>query len=142
LYDNQGASDGMAFYVANAASSKQAESNHVRVVGTPFGTVGRFAADTVDLNVGGTNTAQQIGLGAPVFAGPLAIGCDAAGNNQTPVYIGPVIISPTRKSDAWVTAIQAGSGTTYDNLNTLWGMMASGDLLLPLDRNGYGWVKR
>jgi hypothetical protein len=57
-------------------------------------------------------------------------------------YIGPVLISPTRKSDTWTAAIQANSGAAFSDPVRLYReFMAAGDMLLPLVSDSVGYVE-
>jgi len=131
------------FYVANDASFKQASSVHARVVGDPFVAVGRYGLDTVDLSAGTTDAAEQSGLTAPAAVGPVHVGGWISAENPARAYIGPLIISPTRKSDAWVSAIRADGGAAFGSLSTLWNTyMEPGDTLFPLNGSSIGYRKR
>jgi hypothetical protein len=135
-YENQ-------FYVANAGAEKVAGSAFTRVVGTPFYQVARYASDTVDLNVGGTAGAQQTGLTAPVFAGPIYIGATPAGTGSVCGYLSALVFHPARNDDAWTLAALVAGGATVADMVTLWGLMAAGDLLVPMTETtlGKGYIK-
>ncbi len=100
--------------------------------GTVHYVVGRWTwAATVDVNLDSTNATQ--GDASAVNAQT----CDSIyvghATVPAPTFIGPAIVSPTRKSDAWVTAIQASSGAAYQSVPRLVrDFLAVGDLFLPL----------
>lgn len=75
--------------------------------------VGRWSASTIDLNFNGVAATQAAHARVPdatkvTFA-----------NSGSAVYVGPIVYSAARKSDAWVTAIQANDGAAYSNLARL-----------------------
>ncbi len=109
--------------------------------GTVHYVVGRWTwAATADVNLDGTNATQ--GDASAVAAQT----CDSiyVGHATTPAptFVGPVIVSPTRKSDAWVAAIQASSGAAYQSIPRLVrDFVAVGDLLLPLVDNSTAYLR-
>lgn len=57
-------------------------------------------------------------------------------------YAGPLLISPSRKSDGWTTAIQASSGAAFSSPMRLWrDFMSAGDVIFPLQGDSKGYKK-
>jgi hypothetical protein len=99
-------------------------------------------AATVDLNTDGTSAAQGAVDATAGALTKLLLGVAQDGSSGTASYIGPALISPERKSDAWVAAIQANGGQAFGNLSQLWqSFMVAGDLLIPLASDGTAYLK-
>lgn len=94
--------------------------------------VGRWSrtGPTIDLNVNGVD-ASQVTTAWSADPGAIDILRVGYGNGRASnAYEGPLLLSPTRKPDAWVTAIQANSGAAYSDINRLKReFMAPGDAL-------------
>lgn len=146
LRKNSSVNSFWSYLVADASSSSVNSGALSYNVGDTHTFVTRTvpgAGGTLDLNRNGTDYAQAATALVASPATSLIVGAREDGTDPADAYIGPAIISPARKSDAWVAAIQASSGAAFGNLNILWSQyMVKGDLLLPLNSNGYGYVKR
>lgn len=111
--------------VLSAAQSYAANSAHVLV-----GRWTQGGAGTMDLNYDGTNAAQAAQAKTLVQPTAAYFGTLNDGSLASMAYEGPILISPTRKPDAWVTAIQASSGAAYSDIAGLKkNFMAPGDAL-------------
>jgi hypothetical protein len=122
--------------IDSAAQSFAIGSSHVLVARWNNGDE---TGPVLNLNLDGTDVAE-VANDQTITVGKIVVGAGAT--NVGASYEGPELFAPTYKADAWVTAIQASSGAAYNNLHVLWNTYcASGDLLLPLKENGYGWVK-
>ena len=105
--------------------------------------VGRGDGSWLDLNINGVDGTHASDTSTLSALSQMFVGNSHDQNASALSYIGPIIASPYRKSDAWVAAIQANDGAAYNNLNTLWrNYMTSGDMLIPLCSDGIGWVKK
>lgn len=113
-------------------------------IGTVHTIVSRKSSTFLDINIDGVD-ASAVATTEHTGTAPLLV---VGGNGDTILYesscayIGPVLISPQRKSDEWVAAIQADSGAAFDDINLLMDTyMEVGDMLLPLTSNGNALVK-
>jgi hypothetical protein len=70
---------------------------------------------SADLNYDGTNLDQAAHATAITQPDFIGVGYWAGTTRQNTYPTGPVLISPQRKSDAWVAAIQANSGAAYSD---------------------------
>jgi hypothetical protein len=124
--------------VLNYGDTASVQLNKAYAVGDVITYVGRYTTTTLDLSVNGTDATQVAhALGAPTGVGA-ALGPDGAYYG----YVGPLLVSPTRKSDAWVAAIQADNGAALSNLAQLFSaFMAVGDVLFPWGGDSVGFVK-
>jgi hypothetical protein len=95
---------------------------------------------TLDGNVDGVDITQQ--NAAPVDP-PALSSIHIGGTNGTAyAYIGPVLVSSVRKSQAWVDAIQANGGAAYsDPMRLVRDFMAVGDGIAPLNGDSVMYVK-
>jgi hypothetical protein len=107
--------------------------------GTPKHVVWRYDGTTMDMNLSGTTIAQvPHALGPPV-----GVGTHFKLSSVLSRQLGTLVLSPTRKPDSWVTAIQANNGAAYDDVARLFfEFMASGDAMV-VHANGDSklWVK-
>jgi hypothetical protein len=63
-------------------------------------------------------------------------------DGQIYAYIGPVVISAERKSDAWVADVQAGSGGAYaEPIGLFFNHLEPGDIIIPLTSSGKAYLK-
>lgn len=100
--------------------------------------VGRWGTGTQDINADGNDGAQGTYPGLPAAPSTWVIGSTAPPAS----YIGPGLISPYRKSNAWTAAIQANGGAAYSDLAGLArDFMEIGDLLIPLQDSGTAYLK-
>jgi lysophospholipase L1-like esterase len=122
---------GNASYVGSTAQSFAANSVH--------NLVARWddTANTVDLNYDGTDATQA----TTAFA--LDIGTYFHFSQTAPNhYIGPIILSPVRKSAGWVAAIQANSGAAFtDPMRLFRDFCAVGDVLIPFASDSTAFKK-
>lgn len=122
--------------LSSGALSFAAGSTHHLVMRSTQG-----GAGTLDLNHDGTSVTQIEQTKTLAGGTALAIG-NYVGDYQAAGYLGPAIVSPTRKSDSWVTAIQANSGAAYSDPLRLWrDFMSAGDLLIPLQGDSRAYRK-
>jgi hypothetical protein len=117
------------------------------LAGTAHSFVARWSnpsTATYYLDVDGVSDAGRTGVTATI--GTLTdfwVGATNLGVRQPYAYIGPVIVSPSYKSDAWVAAIQANNGAAFSDTALLLGsFMEIGDMLIPLKSDNLAWVKR
>lgn len=94
------------------------------------------AGSTIDLDHDGTSIAQVANPRTPTaFASGRALGTSLG-------YVGPVIISPARKSDAWTAAVQVGSGAIYSDPMRVWReYLEAGDLFVPFQNDSVSFLK-
>lgn len=110
--------------------------------GVPHFLVGRWVdATSLDLNHDGTDVAQVSHATAAEAYTSFSIGGETATREAT-AHIGPFIISPARKTDGWVTAIQANSGAAYSSIPRLVrDFMAVGDYIAPLGYHSTAYTR-
>jgi lysophospholipase L1-like esterase len=110
--------------------------------GTLHRLIGRWSATAIDLNYDGTN-ATQVATGTTLTGfQSLMPGAYHSGVQQASGYVGPVVVSPTRKSDAWVTAITADSGAAFSDPARLFrDFMSVGDIIMPLGNDSVAYTK-
>lgn len=105
--------------------------------GVPYSVVGRWTEANVQLNHDGVDQPQSVNPVVGLATSNIAVGQAPLGG-----YVCPVLISPTRKSDAWVTAIQANSGAAYNDPVRLYReFMSPGDMLIPLQGDSRAYKK-
>ena len=106
--------------------------------------VARWSPTTLDLNLNSVDAAQVANARAPANPASFYVGSYSAGAEATGSIM-YVLVSPERKSDAWVAAFQAETRSGYSwstNLSPFYiyqKYMQQGDLLIPLseDANAY-----
>lgn len=129
---------GEEWFARSGSANTIAADTTTETPGTVRTVVDRWDTTSTDLNLDGTDAAQEVSS--------VTVPAGVAVRNNQPMdggYLGPVIVSNERKSDAWVDAIQANLGAAFSDLNRLYReFMSKGDLLIPLRSNGIGWVKR
>jgi hypothetical protein len=130
-------SDGVAQLASSTSAALAFSAN------TTHHIVARYAggaAMSADLNSDGTDAAQGTSAnpGPSAATTTLTIG----GTTIFTGYIGPVLLSGSRKSDGWVTAIQANSGAAYSSITRLVrDYMAVGDVIVPLIDNSTAYIR-
>jgi hypothetical protein len=111
-------------------------------IGSSLIQIARWSSGNLDLNVNGTNSSQVIYIPSAMQDFTALCFNALGGIYDTSSYIGSTIISPKRKSDYWVEAIQASSGAAFNDPYTLWrDFMEPGDLLIPMNGNGISYLK-
>jgi hypothetical protein len=104
---------------------------------------------TLDNNINGTDNTQAVVAAAPIGTPTFYSDIDvylSSGSASKFMYLGPVIISPTRWSDADTTSFQANRASLWPDpvalYNWLKGHGYAGSLLLPLDGDSVGYLVR
>lgn len=137
---------GTAYSRYYAPTSQNSGTTVAFSANTPSVFVGRWnngSSGTSDLNVNGT-TATQITFdetGASGW-GAFHVGSSATPDSQAIAEVGPMLVSTSRKSDAWTTAIQADSGAAYSCITRLVrDFTAVGDWVIPLASDGTAYKR-
>jgi len=110
---------------------------------TTHHTVFRWDATNLDLSFDGSDTARVAHGSSIATLTELDIGFqNAVAGREARAYMGPAIVSPARKSDAWGVAIQYDSGVAFsDPMRLFRDFMDVGDVLFPLSGDSVGYMK-
>ena len=130
--------DGASFQGNTAATSYTA--------GSLNSAVGRWGGGKIDTDVNGTGATQADLTITPTPDTDMRIGGNDGSEGASRSYVGPVVLSPTRWSDADKTSFQANQAALWSDVAALYNWLKdhgyANSLILPLQSDSVGYIVR